>query len=319
MRNILRQIAREMVLFCLSACGVYKICRYQNRDRVLIMVYHDIVNDDFQYDSEHYNYNTTIGIRNFEKQIKYLSKHYTPITLEDFTDWKINGKHLPENSLLVTFDDGHSNLYNNAIPILNKYNIKAVFFVKSALFGNIKQNYCEKYLSCFKSHKDGQEGYNIFRNACFEEQLNFIRKYKRRIKYDFVSEEKYGHMTIEQCRKLINDGHSVQSHSVNHFIMSALSDDMADAEIRESKIQLEKLFNETITSYAYPFGDPKYDYSDRERELLRKYGYLFGFSGEWQNPKGVSKSDDNYSISRFGDVNHDLLYFKLLLSPIRLM
>lgn len=282
------------------------------------MVYHDVVRNDFKYNHEHYNYNTTIKVNDFEKQIKYLSRHYTLISLEDFIDWKTSKKTLPDNPLLITFDDGHSNLYHNAIPILNKYNIKGVFFVKSRSFGLTEQNYCEQFLSNFNSYKEGKTEYNLFRSANYQEQIKMIGNLSKHTKYDSTTAEKYEHLTVDQCIDIINHGHTIQSHSVNHFIMSALSDLMAEIEVRESKSTLENLFHKTVTCFAYPFGDPKYDYTSRDKDLLKKYGYTCGFSGEQHDPNGVTMHADNYSISRFGDVNHDLLYFKLLLSPIRL-
>ena len=139
--------------------------------------------------------------------------------------------------------------------------------------------------------------------------------------YDSIQadEEKYKHFTLEQCKELLHRGHSVQSHSKHHYILSSLDDIKVEVEIAQSKKQLEDVLNQPVNCFAYPFGDPRYDFGDREKSLVQKAGYALGFSGEMKSVCGVTKDEDNYSISRFGDVNHDFLYFQLLLSPIRLV
>ncbi len=69
-------------------------------------------------------------IHDFESQMKYLhdNNYYFPTWQEvaDFVDGKIT---LPEKSIVVTCDDGHASFFNLAIPVLNKYNIKATSFI----------------------------------------------------------------------------------------------------------------------------------------------------------------------------------------------
>lgn len=61
----------------------------------------------------------------FEKQIKYLSDNgYTPIIFDDLINYESY-----KNPILITFDDGYSDNYYNAYPILKKYNFKAVVFL----------------------------------------------------------------------------------------------------------------------------------------------------------------------------------------------
>lgn len=318
MKKYLRFIVRQVILSLISVSGIYNYYRRKNKDKVLIMVYHDVI-DKTDIDCNHYNYNTTISRIRFAKQLKYINRHYSPITLDDFIAWKYKDQPLPANPVLITFDDGHTNLYKNAIPELNKYNIKGVFFIKSNSFGKIEQNYCEQYLSYSSSYQKGQKMYTNFRIAALSEQLNMIASQESKQQYDTTNEQKYKHLTIEECHSLLKSGHSIQSHTIHHYILSSLNDNESDFEIMESKKKLEEIFKYNISCLAYPFGDPNYDYGDREKKLAKKAGYLLAFSGERKTPNGVSKDEDNFSISRFGDVNHDFLYFKLLLSPIRLV
>lgn len=314
-----RYILRQIILSAISFSGLYNFYRRKNRDRVLVMVYHDVVDDRFNIPLDHYNYNTTIRKSRFVREVKYLCRHYTPITLEDFIAWKIKGEKLPPNPILFTFDDGHTNLLRNAVPELNKRGVKAVFFVKSGCVGTIEQNYCERYLSYTASYKEGMKEYISFRQAPFALQLAMIDQCRGSKQYDTVNIQKYSHVTQEECLALLKDGHNIQSHTVHHYILSSLDDSVVNEELVDSKQSLEQLFNHRVETLAYPFGDPRFDFGERERTLAKNAGYLLAFSGERRDVNGVSRNEDNFSISRFGDVNHDFLYFKLLLSPIRLV
>jgi peptidoglycan/xylan/chitin deacetylase (PgdA/CDA1 family) len=67
----------------------------------------------------------------FVRQLDYLKKHnYTSIS---FSDLK-NPKSLPKKPVLITFDDGYTDNYKIAYPLLKKRNIKAnIFLVYEAI------------------------------------------------------------------------------------------------------------------------------------------------------------------------------------------
>jgi len=69
-----------------------------------------------------------------EQQLAYLSSHnFRAITLDELSD-ALDGKvSLPNNPVVLTFDDGYRNFYENAFPLLKKYKMKAVQFVATDL------------------------------------------------------------------------------------------------------------------------------------------------------------------------------------------
>lgn len=71
----------------------------------------------------------TLEIEYFERQVKYFSKHFTTIFLKDYWEARNGLKKLPENALLISFDDGFLDNYVWAFPYLKKYNLKATIFV----------------------------------------------------------------------------------------------------------------------------------------------------------------------------------------------
>ena len=72
----------------------------------------------------------TLTVEQFDAQMKYLvDSGYSVITLDELLDaWAGNGK-LPKKPVIITFDDGHIDVYKNVFPILQKYNLKATFFI----------------------------------------------------------------------------------------------------------------------------------------------------------------------------------------------
>jgi peptidoglycan/xylan/chitin deacetylase (PgdA/CDA1 family) len=88
--------------------------------------------------------------RNFGRQMAYLKKAgYQIIRLDDLVNLiistnktnqtnktsQINQLVKPHKSVVITFDDGYMDNYENALPILREYNFPATVFVVSSLVG----------------------------------------------------------------------------------------------------------------------------------------------------------------------------------------
>jgi peptidoglycan/xylan/chitin deacetylase (PgdA/CDA1 family) len=63
---------------------------------------------------------------------------YTAITLQELLYHLTLGWPLPEKPIILTFDDGYTDAYNNAFPILRKYGFTGTFFIITdhVTFGN---------------------------------------------------------------------------------------------------------------------------------------------------------------------------------------
>ena len=48
----------------------------------------------------------------------------------------VNGAELPENPIMITFDDGYEDNYQNAYPILKKYGFTGTIFVITDFVSN---------------------------------------------------------------------------------------------------------------------------------------------------------------------------------------
>ena len=113
-------------------------------------MYHYFYDEEAGEEAKNSNW---MSISKFEEQLNYLNEndYYYPTWQEvaDFVDEKID---LPENSVVITMDDGHKSVYNLAIPLLDEYNIPATAFI---ITKNFDTNNLEKYKNStidFQSH-----------------------------------------------------------------------------------------------------------------------------------------------------------------------
>ncbi len=66
----------------------------------------------------------------FDRQMRFLKENgFHAITPAELRAALVDGAELPENPVIITFDDGYRDNYENAYPILKKYGIRATIFV----------------------------------------------------------------------------------------------------------------------------------------------------------------------------------------------
>jgi peptidoglycan/xylan/chitin deacetylase (PgdA/CDA1 family) len=70
-----------------------------------------------------------LSLDRFRNQLGYIQSRYTPISAEDLLEAVVSPhRSLPENAILLTFDDGYSDHYENVLPALKKRGMKSCFF-----------------------------------------------------------------------------------------------------------------------------------------------------------------------------------------------
>ncbi len=68
-----------------------------------------------------------LDLKLFKQQIEFFKKNFNLVSVHDVEKAINNEKNLPNNSLLLTFDDGYIDHYTNVFPILLKNNLSAFF------------------------------------------------------------------------------------------------------------------------------------------------------------------------------------------------
>ena len=65
----------------------------------------------------------------FEQQMEYLHRRYTLIDLDTLLRHFETGRPLPPRAVLLTFDDGYLDVYENAVDVLKRYGVRPVMFI----------------------------------------------------------------------------------------------------------------------------------------------------------------------------------------------
>ncbi len=80
------------------------------------------------HDADIYRKDLSVTPANFEAQLQYLKEAgYTTVSLSDLIYYLAGVKPLPDKAVIITFDDGYADNYENAFPLLKKYGFCATF------------------------------------------------------------------------------------------------------------------------------------------------------------------------------------------------
>jgi peptidoglycan/xylan/chitin deacetylase (PgdA/CDA1 family) len=98
-------------------------------------------------------------------------------------------------------------------------------------------------------------------------------------------------LTGLQVKELMQNGLSLGSHSFTHSLLTQLNEDQVFHEILDSKTALEKNFQTSIYSFAYPFGK----YNELIYSNVRSSGYICALSTNFGR---THDEEDIYFLSR---------------------
>ena len=110
------------------------------KNHTVSLTFHD-VRDDVLKEGDRDVY--AIQTKNLAQFLDWLSQSdWKPIRLKDIEEARKQGKELPHNSILLTFDDGALSSYSRVFPLLKQYKIPAVFALPTSwLNGNTQAGY----------------------------------------------------------------------------------------------------------------------------------------------------------------------------------
>lgn len=237
----------------------------------------------------------------FDRQMEFVSRHFNVINFRMLSDILASGAAVPDNSLIITFDDGYMDNYETALPILKKHGLTATIYVSTGFITTGEIFWFEKISYqlnkmrpgrlCLRSGKFervvGQGKRPEMRRDVLdflfglpsEERLVALKELDEQTKVE-VSEADLHHvrpLTWEQIVELDGAGIEIGSHTVTHPILSRMTENEIEYELRESKKILEERIGKDIVSVSYPFGGARH-YDKRVMEIARKCGYHFGIS-----------------------------------------
>ena len=217
--------------------------------------------------------------RKFEAALAFLTKYYTPISLEEvLTD--ADGLSLPTRAVLVTFDDAYASVVEVAAPLCQKYGVPAVFFVNAAFLDN--HRLAPDNLVCYVANVHGMETVNAAARALrgtempelrsltevfasflpsltLAEREVFLTELPRLagIAERRLAEETALYLTAKQLGTLASFNFEIGNHTYTHVHCRSLLPNEFRQEIDRNKAELESLSGTKVRSFSQPYGSSR--------------------------------------------------------------
>jgi peptidoglycan/xylan/chitin deacetylase (PgdA/CDA1 family) len=203
--------------------------------------------------------------------LDFLLERYTFITPNNFVLYLNGDYNLSENQLLLTFDDGFYSNYLIANNVLKPRNINAIFFISTGFIGLRDNTEIVNYIQ------------KKFYNDQFPSHLNINEMIP---------------MTWSNILDLVELGHTIGAHTVNHVRLSRVIDSASlEEEIISSGEHIEDILGLKVDHFAFPFGDIGSINTKALKVAGEKYKYIYsgirGCNDSKTNPLALRRESMN--------------------------
>lgn len=247
-----------------------------------ILAYHGICAKD------PLRYNTLfISAKKFEAQLRFYKEYFNLVSLDEYYALDLSNDKF---SLCLTFDDGFENNYKYVLPLLEKYQVPATFFVTgirqtgSDILWNDQLSLAYAYGPAkfivdghtyekgpdkrYISNSTGQLLAEILRKKSFPDKMKVLEAIG--IFKHHAADEYWKVMDEEQLKTMASSKWvTIGSHSLVHNDLVHLDPDELKSDLKLSKEYLESRIGKTIKSLAFPYGS----YSPLVVKVAKEAGY----------------------------------------------
>lgn len=253
--------------------------KFYTKNKLTVFCYHDVSNNPSEFCRE---YDLTIPIDIFDYQISFINRNFNVIS----PDVLLIGE-IPQYAALISFDDGFKSYFTNAVSILEKYNSPSIIFlnmgpIKGEIFwsGLItylcdkSSDFCHYVASSTKCDLNEKPLYLYCSREIVNSYITTKGETFRKEVNEFV-----GDFLTQQDLESVSSNNLVffGNHLYNHDVPLLLSDNELLESFRKNEVELKKYPN-SISMFAFPFGQPGTCFSERQIELLIKNGAKKVFS-----------------------------------------
>ena len=229
----------------------------------------------------------------FAEHMALLSKQYGMVRVGDlFASFQRKTR----RSICITFDDGFRDNYQYAAPILERYGLRATFYVTAGCidgfcppwFCRLKHSFHATSVRHWRDADgntwnllDFQEKQEAFRAACahcavltgdslsaavqqLEEDLD--------VRMEWDGKERLM-MTASEIRDLDARGHTIGSHGMEHPNIGQIPESAVRREMQDSKTTLEDILGHEVKHFSYPSPILQPHYTDETTAICKECGY----------------------------------------------
>jgi len=275
---------------------VFDILKSFQKNRVIILMYHR-----FSKQEERFKICQSV----FDRQIQYLSKNFNIISLDKYiSNLSNNIKNYPDNSLVITIDDGYYDNYEYAYPVLKHYSVPATIFLTTDFIDKKKWLWANKLEYILKNsnsnslevlisgekvkfqlnnfnniHRAQLIIFNYCKTICNESKDIYINEIAKKLNVNVpkYTVNEFKALTWDVIKEMSNNRIDFGAHSMSHPILSKLSSEEIYKEIFYSKSLIEKQIGNCINCFCYPNGQLE-DVNIEVINMLKKVGYLCAVS-----------------------------------------
>lgn len=272
--------------------GASILHRTWGKNRLTVLAYHRIIEHQTPTFAD-YRPVVSATPADFRQQMAFLKTHFSVISLDNVHRALANNAALPDYPLLITFDDGYLDNYQNAYPILREFGFPAVIFLATSRMTDPTPLWWDAVARYFH-HTQTQHadlpliGAADITPATLDRLLAELKKIPEDEKLDAVEAIRQSlnvtvpdaeplFMNWEQVREVVNNGIACQSHTVTHPIMTRIAPDEVRRQLAESRQRIIDETGQTVTAFAYPNGTPA-DYSPDTMKALHETGYQTAYT-----------------------------------------
>jgi peptidoglycan/xylan/chitin deacetylase (PgdA/CDA1 family) len=272
-----KAVVKAILLQALRALGVFALGRLVTRQAVMIVGWHGV-----SLGNEHLLFPSLfIRAEELERRLRFLTRHYTVIDLDEFTRQRAQGRFEP-HQVVLTFDDGFHNFSAVAAPLLREAGVTATNYLVSQPLLDDRPNYRMLVRSIARGAAVVLGGTALPRGrtlssgdldkkarleaavlADFDtcptdrvEQEWYVTQLAARLGVDVGSQldARLWHvMKRGDVKALADEGFGMQLHTHRHLNVVDHADRVAD-EVRECRSIVEGVTGKSATHFCYPAG-----------------------------------------------------------------
>jgi len=259
----------------------------------------------------------------FHDHVALLKKHYHPISAEEFSDHLQRKKKFRKGTVLITFDDGYADNFQNAVPILESLEAHALFFITTSFLNTRRELWwddlerillgtkikphalalhieSEKFRYDTSQEKTLWEIYYDLQERLRLSHPDIIASVVKQLQiWAALPEEgrdRNRMMRFDELKQMANSPVvAIGAHTHRHAALGVLGYEDQKQEILQSQQILESLLDKKIVYFSYPYGARKMlgnrrYYNKDSLRLVKELGFemacanYYGQVHRWSNP-----------------------------------